>query len=156
MLMKLAPKRPRSMRKFYFSIGATLVILLLGRYFSLMAQERRAVQQAQFVEDLLQMNSLLPRQVDAVTTLKKIELIYGDTFVYRYRVDLASSSLPWECRAKMQDRAQVKLEALACKEPKVLDAMRRFGFRQWHQYVGDDDGTLFYIDLYPAKLNCST
>lgn len=156
MLMKLAPKKRRNPRNFYLSIGATLVIMLVGRYFSLMAEERKAVQRSQFVEGLLQLNSTLPRQVDAVTRLEKIDVIYGDTIIYRYRVDLASSSLAWERRAKMQDRARAGLEALACKEPQALEAMRRFGFHQEHVYVGDNNGALFDVDLYPDKLNCTT
>lgn len=77
MLMKLAPKRPRSLRKFYLSIGATLVIMVVGRYYALKAEKQRAEQQAQWIEQVLQVNSTLPRQIDAVTQLVRVEFVWG-------------------------------------------------------------------------------
>ena len=154
MLMKLAPKRPRSLRKFYLSIGATLVIMVVGRYFALKAEEQRAKQQSQWIEQVLQVNSTLPRQIDAVTQLERVEFVWGDTFLYVYRVGL-SAKLPWERRAKMQERAGQQLEQLACKEPKMLEAMHRFKLRQKHLYVGDEGGELFHVELLPDKLACA-
>lgn len=155
MLMKLAPKRPRSLRKFYLSIGATLVIMVVGRYYALKAEKQRAEQQAQWIEQVLQVNSTLPRQIDAVTQLVRVEFVWGDTLLYVYHVGL-SANLPWERRAKMQERASQQLEQLACKEPQTLEAMRRFKLRQKHLYVADEAGELFHVELRPDKLVCAS
>lgn len=61
MLMKLAPKKPRSLRNFYLSIGATLVLMLAGRFYALKAEEQLVAQRAQWVENVLHLNSTLPR-----------------------------------------------------------------------------------------------
>lgn len=156
MLMKLAPKKPRSLRNFYLSIGATLVLMLAGRFYALKAEEQLVAQRAQWVENVLHLNSTLPRQVDALTRLERIDIISGDTIAYRYQVDMASSSLPWERKSKMEARVRAGLERLACKEPEFLEAMRRFKFRQEHFYTGYDNAFLFSVDINPDKLICPT
>ncbi|OPG74267.1 hypothetical protein B1219_04125 [Pseudomonas ogarae] len=153
MLMKLAPKKRRNPRNFYLGIAAVVLIAGIGRYFALKAEQEKMAQQALLVEHLAQLDATLPKQLDAITTLEYVGFTYGDTIFYRYRIDLAASSLSEERKASMEARIRRDLEELACKEPQLLTMMRRFKFHQEHHYLARN-GKLFSIELRPEQLNC--
>ncbi len=153
MLMKLAPKKRRNPRNFYLGIAAVVLIAGIGRYFALKAEQEKVAQQALLVEHLAQFDSTLPKKLDAITTLEFVGLTYGDTIFYRYRIDLAASSLSEERKANMEARIRRDLEQLACKEPQLLAMMRRFKFHQEHFYLARNS-TLFSIELHPEQLSC--
>ncbi|QXI31161.1 hypothetical protein [Pseudomonas vanderleydeniana] len=154
MLMKLAPKKRRNPRNFYLSIAAVVVIAGVGRYFAHKAEQEKVTQQALLTERLAQLNATLPKKLDAMTTLEFVGLTYGDTLFYRYRVDLAASSLSEDSKASMKEKIRSNLEQLACKEPQLLAAMSRFKFHQEHFYLARNT-TLFSIELYPEQLSCT-
>ncbi|MFK3775469.1 hypothetical protein [Pseudomonas sp. NPDC089406] len=151
--MKLAPKKRRNPRNFYLSIAAVLLITGVGRYFAYKAEQEKVAQQALLSERLAQLNATLPRQVDALTTLEFVGLTYGDTMFYRYRINLAASSLSDERKASMQAGIRRGLEQLACKEPQLMAAMRKFKIHQEHFYLARNT-SLFSVELYPEQLNC--
>lgn len=151
--MKLAPKKRRNPRNFYLGIAAVLLIAGVGRYFAHKAEQEKVAQQALLSERLAQLNATLPRQVDALTTLEFVGLTYGDTMFYRYRINLAASSLSDERKASMQANIRRGLERLACKEPQLMAAMRKFKIHQEHFYLARNT-SLFSVELYPEQLNC--
>ncbi|WPN64332.1 hypothetical protein QMK47_04865 [Pseudomonas sp. P9_35] len=153
MLMKLAPKKRRNPRNFYLGIAAVVLIAGIGRYFALKAEQEKMAQQALLVEHLAQLDATLPKQLDAITTLEYVGFTYGDTIFYRYRIDLAASSLSEERKASMEARIRRDLEELGCKEPQLLTMMRRFKFHQEHHYLARNS-TLFSIELRPEQLSC--
>ena len=153
MLMKLAPKKRRNPRNFYLGIAAVVLIAGIGRYFALKAEQEKMAQQALLVKHLAQLDATLPKQLDAITTLEYVGFTYGDTIFYRFRIDLAASSLSEERKASMEARVRRDLEELACKEPQLLTMMRRFKFHQEHYYLARNS-TLFSIELRPEQLSC--
>ncbi|QXI52553.1 hypothetical protein [Pseudomonas alvandae] len=153
MLMKLAPKKRRNPRNFYLGIAAVVLIAGVGRYFALKAEREKVAQQAQLVQHLAQLDATLPKQVDAITTLEYVGFIYGDTIFYRYRIDLAASSLSEERKASMEAGIRRSLEQLVCKEPQLLAMMGRFKFHQEHVYLARNT-KLFSIELRPEQLSC--
>ncbi|AHL32068.1 hypothetical protein CD58_03785 [Pseudomonas brassicacearum] len=153
MLMKLAPQKRRNPRNFYLGIAAVVLIAGIGRYFALKAEQEKMAQQALLVKHLAQLDATLPKQLDAITTLEYVGFTYGDTIFYRYRIDLAASSLSEERKASMEARVRRDLEELACKEPQLLTMMRRFKFHQEHYYLARNS-TLFSIELRPEQLSC--
>ncbi len=153
MLMKLAPKKRRNPRNFYLGIAAVVLIAGIGRYFALKAEQEKVAQQALLVERLAQLDATLPKQLDTITTLEYVGLTYSDTIFYRYRIDLAASSLSEERKASMEARIRRDLEQLACKEPQLLAMMRRLKLHQEHYYLARNS-TLFSIELHPEQLSC--
>ena len=153
MLMKLAPKKRRNPRNFYLGIAAVVLIAGIGRYFALKAEQEKVAQQALLVERLGQLNATLPKQLDAITTLEYVGLPYTDTIFYRYRIDLAASSLSEERKASMEARIRRDLEQLACEEPQLLAMMRKFKFHQEHHFLARNS-TLFSIELHSEPLSC--
>ena len=153
MLMKLAPKKRRNPRSFYLSVAAVLVIAGAGRYFAYKGEQERAAQQAELGGRLASLNAALPRKVDALTTLEYIGLMGGDKIFYRYRIDRPARMFSEELMASMQVRARSGLERLACKEPQLMEAMRKYRIHQEHSYLGRD-GVLFSVEIHPDQLNC--
>ncbi|MBJ9977084.1 hypothetical protein IAE35_12130 [Pseudomonas sp. S75] len=154
MLMKLAPKKRRNPRNFYISIAATIVLACIGRYFSLSAEREKELQMGKLTDSLAQINSTLPRQVDAITTFDSIELSNANTIYYRYSVDLDIKNLRTQQKAQMEDRVRAGLEQMMCKEKPLLEAMRRFKIHQLHHYEADGR-LLFNVEIYPDKLDCT-
>ncbi|KPY82231.1 hypothetical protein RA263_02520 [Pseudomonas syringae pv. tagetis] len=153
MLMKLAPKKRRNPRNFYLGIAAVVLIAGIGRYFALKAEQEKVTQQALLVQRLAQLDATLPKQLDTITTLEYVGLTYSDTIFYRYKIDLAASSLSEERKAGMEARIRRDLEQLACKEPQLLAMMRRLKLYQEHYYLARNS-TLFSIELHPEQLSC--
>lgn len=153
MLMKLAPKKRRNPRNFYLGIAAVVLIAGIGRYFAFKAEQEKEAQQAMLVERLARLDATLPKQVDAITTLEYVGLMYSDTIIYRYRIDLEASSFSEERKVSMEAKIRLGLEQLACKEPQLLAMMRKFKIRQEHYYHARNS-TLFSIELRPEQLNC--
>lgn len=153
MLMKLAPKKRRNPRNFYLGIAAVVLIAGAGRYFALKSEQEKVAQQALLVEHLARLDATLPKQLDAITTLEYVGLMYGETIIYRYRIDLAASSLSEERKVSMKARIRRNLEQLACEEPQLLAMMHRLKLHQEHYYLARNS-PLFSIDLRPERLNC--
>ncbi|RMQ94544.1 hypothetical protein ALP94_00537 [Pseudomonas savastanoi pv. glycinea] len=153
MLMKLAPKKRRNPRNLYLGIAAVVLIAGFGRYFAFKAEQENEAQQALLVERLARLDATLPKQLDAITTLEYVGLMYSDTIIYRYRIDLEASSLSEERKVSMEAKIRLGLEQLACKEPQLLAMMRRFKIHQEHYYLARNS-KLFTIDLRAEQLNC--
>ena len=151
--MKLAPKKRRNPRNFYLGIAAVMLLAGTGRYFALKAEQEKVAQQALLAERLAQLNATLPRQLDALTTFEYVGLMYADTIVYRYRINVAASSLSEERKASLQVELRRGLEQLACKETQLLAAMRTFNVHQEHSYLARNS-KLFTIDIRPEQLSC--
>ncbi|OEC34776.1 hypothetical protein A7D27_26715 [Pseudomonas sp. 1D4] len=152
MLMKLAPKK-RNPRNFYLSIAATVVLVLLGRYFSITSEREKEAQLSLLSQRLSQLSATLPKRVDGLTTLEHVNLSYPDTISYRYKVNMTTEDLPDEERAKWEASSRRGLERLACKETQLLAAMSKYGIRMQHLYMAKD-GELYTIDIDADQLNC--
>jgi hypothetical protein len=153
MLMKLAPKKRSNPRNFYLSIGAVILIAGIGRFFALKSDQDRENHRALVTEQLAQLDATLPKQLNAVTTLEHVGLMFADTIVYRYRTDLAASSLPPERRISMEAELSRNLEQLACKAPQLLTAMRKLKIHPEHHCLARKE-YLFTVKLRPEELNC--
>ncbi|KAA0945250.1 MULTISPECIES: hypothetical protein [unclassified Pseudomonas] len=155
MLMKLSPKKKRSARNFYWSIGAVVVIVIIGRFVSFNGQKKEVeylTQLTAYFDNLTR--TTLPKQVDAATTLESIQLVYGYTLFYRYRVNFAADSLGAAQKAQGQQELQQKLEALACGEPELISNMRKHKIYQEHSYQDAQGNTAFKVYIRPTELKC--
>ncbi|NBF09776.1 hypothetical protein [Pseudomonas sp. Fl4BN1] len=156
MLMKLAPKKKKSPRNFYWSIGVVVVIVIIGRIVSFNSQKKEAeylTQLTAYFDTLTR--TTLPKQVDSATTLESIRLLYGDTLFYRYRVSFDTDSLDSAQKAHGQQELQQKLEALACRDPELISNMRKHKIYQEHSYQDAKSNTVFTVYIRPTELKCS-
>lgn len=153
MLMKLAPKKQRSPRKWYLGIAAAILIPAYGHYVSFNARQDRENQMEILAATLARENATLPRQLDAVTTFEHVGLHYDGTIIYRYRLDVPASSLSESDRTTTQASLRQALEQRTCAEPQLLKAMRKYKVNQEHVYLARDD-KLFTIDISVDSLDC--